>query len=298
MADWFYYNANGEKVGPVRGSALKALAQQRVITPGTMIETAEGRTAVARKIQGLVFPEVVAPQEVTDVSPASSDVYAVADTKPADANLFTKAPPVAANPFTVPVPKDKQAAPQVVPGASKVVLYDIEDLREELYDWIADRMPQITFVLIVAIPLVIGVLWISSRSGKRGVSASSNSSVIAPLSDIEAFYAAFGTTDVRAVNRDGYTLLHQAVLMGKPITFIKSLVAEGANVNAKTTTGDRFTSLHMAVLTGNLDAVKFLVAEGAYVNAKDDNGLTPLDYAKYSNNSASTSILNFLSSQR
>ena len=34
MANWYYCNENGEKIGPIRCRELKALAKQGVIMPG------------------------------------------------------------------------------------------------------------------------------------------------------------------------------------------------------------------------------------------------------------------------
>jgi len=53
---WHYYNEGGEKIGPIRGSELKALAQQGAITPETRVEDGEGRSALARNVTGLTFP--------------------------------------------------------------------------------------------------------------------------------------------------------------------------------------------------------------------------------------------------
>jgi len=52
---WFYYDKSGAKVGPIRTQELKALAQQGVITPETVVENADGRTAIAGKVNGLEF---------------------------------------------------------------------------------------------------------------------------------------------------------------------------------------------------------------------------------------------------
>jgi len=56
MAKWFYYNENGDKI-EVTGGQLKGLAKAGVITPETMIETEEGKTAPARRVKGLTFAE-------------------------------------------------------------------------------------------------------------------------------------------------------------------------------------------------------------------------------------------------
>src|SRR5262249_40288918 len=58
------------------------------------------------------------------------------------------------------------------------------------------------------------------------------------------------------------------------LTELQSLVAKGANVNAKGP-GD-VTPLMDAALAGSLDAMKFLIAKGADVNAKDSTGRTAL----------------------
>jgi len=56
MAKWFYYNESGEKI-EVTGGQLKGLAKAGMITPDTVIETEEGKSAPARKVKGLTFPE-------------------------------------------------------------------------------------------------------------------------------------------------------------------------------------------------------------------------------------------------
>ena len=49
-SNWFYYNEKGEKTS-VTGGQLKWLAKNGKITPGTLIETEDGRTAPAIKIR-------------------------------------------------------------------------------------------------------------------------------------------------------------------------------------------------------------------------------------------------------
>ena len=56
MSKWFYYNESGEKI-EVTGGQLKGLAKAGRITPDTIVETEDGKTAPARKVKGLVFTE-------------------------------------------------------------------------------------------------------------------------------------------------------------------------------------------------------------------------------------------------
>ena len=53
---WYYFDGNGEKIA-VTGKQIKELARQGVITPETILENPEGRTAPAKKAKGLVFAE-------------------------------------------------------------------------------------------------------------------------------------------------------------------------------------------------------------------------------------------------
>ena len=62
MAKWFYTNEKGERI-EVTGGQLKGLAKAGRITPDTIIETAEGKSAPARKVKGLTF---VAPTQFVE----------------------------------------------------------------------------------------------------------------------------------------------------------------------------------------------------------------------------------------
>ncbi|GHT16452.1 hypothetical protein FACS1894189_0150 [Planctomycetales bacterium] len=55
MAKWFYYDNDGQKVGPIRGRDLSALAKNGAITPKTIVENEQGVKAAAAKVQGLTF---------------------------------------------------------------------------------------------------------------------------------------------------------------------------------------------------------------------------------------------------
>jgi hypothetical protein len=53
MANFFYYDVNGIKQGPVNPQQLKALAERGIITPGTAMEADTGKKGVAGQIPGL-----------------------------------------------------------------------------------------------------------------------------------------------------------------------------------------------------------------------------------------------------
>ncbi|MGI5831547.1 MAG: NINE protein [Thermoguttaceae bacterium] len=66
MANWFYYDANGTKKGPVNNLQLKALANSNHISENTILETETGRRGRAGNVKGLFSP----PQPNPD-APAS-----------------------------------------------------------------------------------------------------------------------------------------------------------------------------------------------------------------------------------
>jgi len=68
MAKWFYYNESGDKI-EVTGGQLKGLAKDGQITPETIIETEEGKTAPARRVKGLTFSETQQSETVQSVPP-------------------------------------------------------------------------------------------------------------------------------------------------------------------------------------------------------------------------------------
>ena len=96
MSTWYYYNEKGEKTS-VTGGQLKWLAKNGKITPETVIETEDGKTAPARKVQGLTF--------ATSIPLEPSPFIA----------LIPAAAKSAENPFTAAMPIEEQTVPQNVP---------------------------------------------------------------------------------------------------------------------------------------------------------------------------------------
>jgi hypothetical protein len=90
MANWHYYNEKGEKI-TVTGGQLKGLAKAGMITPETVIETEDGKTAPAGKVKGLTFVETKQSETVQPV------------------------------PTVVPIPLTVPATPQVTPPPIKKV---------------------------------------------------------------------------------------------------------------------------------------------------------------------------------
>ena len=98
MSIWYYTNEKGEKVS-VTGGQLKGLAKTGLITPETVVENENGKTAPAGKVKGLTFPELsvetaLLPDDEKSVVPAGTEeTYGV------------KLPPPKPSPFTAPMPE-------------------------------------------------------------------------------------------------------------------------------------------------------------------------------------------------
>jgi len=59
MANWYYYNEDNNKIGPISWKELTRFVQLRMITPDTMLEDSEGHPVAARYVNGLTFFEGV-----------------------------------------------------------------------------------------------------------------------------------------------------------------------------------------------------------------------------------------------
>src|SRR5271157_4651140 len=79
--------------------------------------------------------------------------------------------------------------------------------------------------------------------------------------------------NVNAKDKDGYTPLIWASQYSK-IEMVNLLLVKGADVNAKTNNGN--TALIIASHEGRTEIIRFLLEKGADVNAKDNDGFTPL----------------------
>ncbi|KAF6157336.1 hypothetical protein GIB67_004274 [Kingdonia uniflora] len=79
--------------------------------------------------------------------------------------------------------------------------------------------------------------------------------------------------DIDAVDKDGLTALHKAVI-GKREPVISHLLRKGANPHVRDKNGA--TPLHYAVQVGALQTVKLLIKYKVDVNVADDEGWTPL----------------------
>lgn len=78
---------------------------------------------------------------------------------------------------------------------------------------------------------------------------------------------------VDCVDRDGRTLLMNAVTRGRP-DLVAGLVARGADVDAKD--GKGFRALHFAALEGDVACTELLADAGADLDPRDGWGNTPL----------------------
>ena len=66
---WYYYDHNGQKQGPITSGQLKELANQGTVTPETIIENEEGKSAFAKDVKGLTFVEAT-PSELPQYTAA------------------------------------------------------------------------------------------------------------------------------------------------------------------------------------------------------------------------------------
>ncbi len=53
MPNWFYYDVNGKKRGPINSAQLRSLVESQVINGDTDIETEDGRKGKVKQVKGL-----------------------------------------------------------------------------------------------------------------------------------------------------------------------------------------------------------------------------------------------------
>jgi hypothetical protein len=81
----------------------------------------------------------------------------------------------------------------------------------------------------------------------------------------------------QAVNQVRLTTAEQAEID----KFCRELGVDEKTVDVRETVGDGTTLLHLAAAKWGVPVAQFLVSKGANVNAKDEDGETPLDWAKH-----------------
>ncbi len=94
--------------------------------------------------------------------------------------------------------------------------------------------------------------------------------------------------DVNARNIDNRTPFQMTYFKADK-TMATFLALRGADVNILNKHGA--TLLHECCSCGNINGIKYLLSVGAYANAKDYKGLTPLAYARATDQIA---VINFL----
>jgi hypothetical protein len=78
MANWYYYDNEGQKQGPYSGGQLKWLAKNGKVTPTTTVEPEGKKSVLAEKIKGLTFlgaaPSETIPSESTAETVLAEDL--------------------------------------------------------------------------------------------------------------------------------------------------------------------------------------------------------------------------------
>ena len=99
MADWHYFDNNGQKQGPYSGTQILQLARQGTIKSETLVEAPDGRTGPAKDW-------LRKPAPVSQTPSSSPSVVA---------NPFTAPMPTGENPFTGPMPSLNETMSKSVP---------------------------------------------------------------------------------------------------------------------------------------------------------------------------------------
>jgi len=272
MANWHYYNEDGEKVGPVTGRQLKKLATHGIVAPGTVVETEDGRTGLAKNVEGLTFVDsalklesVLRPHNEVGVVPLDTgEVYDL--TAPPEPSESSDEPSLIL--VSESVAKDIPAPTPFVENTSSSSTgwtaphWDWESL------WNRSILSLFLLLFLMAVVAFAGLRWYipgspqqqqavagdDAEQQRQNVEARDRQVVPSPFADIFEAAARGTVEDIR-------------------------FFLDRRNVNQ---TDDRgWTPLHYAAEHNpNVEVMRFLIAQGADVKVRNNEGWTPLDIAQ------------------
>lgn len=225
--NWYYYDQNGEKIGPISSADLKALAAQGIITPETKVENQNGRSALAGKVNGLTFPDATAPKQ----------------------------PNVPAH---VPFTAEEQAE------IEKLLAHKGSDV--EAADEYGNTMLAAAIRLFGKdkVKTDAVVKYLVSQGANVNVKAKNglpplHFAIMSGHVEVAKFLIAQGA-DVNAEDKSGSLPIHLAAMQDANVEIAELLVARGADVNVK---DKKSLPIETAATLGQLEMTKALVALGA-----------------------------------
>ena len=126
--------------------------------------------------------------------------------------------------------------------------------------------------------LLLTIIAVTSLLTKTGCAGPIHNAAFSGIIEAVKQHIAAGT-DVNAMNKYGWTPLHEAVTGGhKDIAYL--LISKGADVSAKEAK-NRITPLHWAAWRGRKEIAELLISKGAHLNTKNKDGGTPLHNAAW-----------------
>jgi ankyrin repeat protein len=268
MAKWFYYNAKGEKI-EVTGGQLKGLAKTGMITPDTIVETEDGKTAPARRVKGLTFAELSAAA-VPDNNTQAESPNKAAEEKP------SAKPPAKNVRLKLLVDVDLNFDEVI-----NKIRADIEAKNDNLQLKTLHEAAKANNTGAIKRLLKVGAnVEAKDNNGQTPLHVAAESFYSSSIRRNAVAVLLHAGAKIEAKDNKGYTPLHLAAANGCDMA-VTTLLKAGANVEAKDNNG--FTPLHLAASGHSYKSTKTAVASlleaGADIEAKDNDGKTPLHRA-------------------
>ena len=282
MAKWFYYNEQGDKI-EVTGGQLKWLAKNGKITPGTLVETEDGKKAPAKKVKGLTFPEPETQKPDNDaekpstIPPAESVRPKITvDVEMNFAEIFD-----ASTKAKTATEKDDADA-----QVKKALLSMGGDINGTVHN--GHSRLQLAVVYDDS-ELIVQLVKKGANVNKKSDDGMTPLHYAVGANKMKAIAALIEQgADIHATDNKKQTPLHFVCIADNAVQIIPVLLKSGADIEAKDKDGA--TPLHCAALKNSVSAIDALLQAGADINA-EVRGLTALDIATKKNNAEAVELL-------
>ena len=265
MADWYYLDKRGNKIGPISTQALKVLTAQGHIALDAVIVNNNGRTLLAGEVKGLTFPTASTKSSAGAVSVIPPPVLPVPPPPPIQQDVYGLN---TASSVSLP-PPSQILNPSGTRAGTHSAGSDVDEKIDKKGSTRLHAAASNNDTNLIGILVQAGA---TIDAKDRDARTPLHSAAMAGKMEAVTALLAVGA-EIDAEDHEGKTPLHVAVVAGK-MKAVAALVQAGANVD--TMDNDGRTLLYSAAVGGRLEAVSAILKGRTNANAEGEDDRTLL----------------------